>query len=68
MSDVTAIDAEERKDSNSVVANGDNTIPLGNDQKIIESVARHMSAIMSELNLDLDDGWFEVHRSFELFA
>jgi hypothetical protein len=59
MSDVTAIDADEREEANSVVANGDNTIPLGNDEKIIESVARHMTAIMGELNLDLEDPNYE---------
>ncbi len=38
MSDVTAIDAEER-DAGTVVANGDNSIPLGDEERIIESVA-----------------------------
>jgi GTP cyclohydrolase I len=55
MSDVTAVDAEEREESGTVRTSGDNSIPLGNDHEIIESVARHMSAIMGELNLDLED-------------
>jgi len=59
MSDVTAIDAEERERADSVVANGDNLIPLGDEERIIESVAGHMAAIMGELKLDLDDPNYE---------
>jgi GTP cyclohydrolase I len=59
MSDVTAIDVDEREKANSVAANGDNSIPLGDEQRIIESVADHMAAIMGELKLDLDDPNYE---------
>jgi GTP cyclohydrolase I len=55
MSDVTAIDTEERDTTHSVNANGDNSIPRGDDDKIIEAIAGHMAAIMGELKLDLDD-------------
>ena len=55
MSDVTTIDADERERTNPMPSSGDNSIPVGNDEKIIETVARHMAAIMEELKLDLDD-------------
>ena len=55
MSDLTAFDAEERDQKNATAANGDNTIPRGDDERIIEAVAGHMAAIMGELKLDLDD-------------
>jgi GTP cyclohydrolase I len=55
MSDVTAIDTDERDRENRGGANGDNTIPRGDEERIIENVADHMAAIMGELNLDLED-------------
>jgi GTP cyclohydrolase I len=59
MSDVTAVDAEEREPANSVATNGDNSIPRGDEQRIIDSVAGHMAAIMGELKLDLEDPNYE---------
>ena len=59
MSDVTAIDSEERDQGNTVVSNGDNSIPRGDDERIIKAVAGHMAAIMAELKLDLDDPNYE---------
>ena len=59
MSDVTAIDVDEREKKNAMAANGDNSIPLSDEPRIIESVAGHMAAIMSELKLDLDDPNYE---------
>jgi GTP cyclohydrolase I len=59
MSDVTTIDTDERDRAETVGSNGDNSIPVGDDQRIIESVAGHMAAIMDELNLDLDDPNYE---------
>jgi len=59
MSDVTAIDVDEREKANSGSANGDNSIPLAAEQRIIENVADHMAAIMGELKLDLDDPNYE---------
>ena len=55
MSDVASIgsDGEIRPKANG--ARGDNTIPGGDDQRIVDSVAKHMSGIMEELNLDLAD-------------
>ncbi len=34
---------------------GDNSIPVGNDAQLVERMAEHMTGIMRELNLDLDD-------------
>jgi len=34
---------------------GDNSIPIGNDAQLVERMAEHMTGIMRELNLDLDD-------------
>ena len=55
MSDATAVDAEDRDRKIGIAANGDNSIPGGDDERIIEAVAEHMAAIMGELKLDLDD-------------
>jgi hypothetical protein len=55
MSDVTAIDTDKRDRETRGGANGDNTIPRGDEERIIENVADHMAAIMGELNLDLED-------------
>jgi GTP cyclohydrolase I len=59
MSDVTAIDSEKLDREDAAPANGDNSIPRGDDQRIIEAVAGHVAAIMSELKLDLDDPNYE---------
>jgi GTP cyclohydrolase I len=59
MSDVTAIDVEGRDREKVVPANGDNSIPQGDDETIVEAVAGHMAAIMEELKLDLDDPNYE---------
>jgi len=55
MSEVATLDSEERKAARTTPANGDNSIPRGDEARIIESVAGHMAAVMRELNLDLDD-------------
>jgi len=34
---------------------GDNSIPIGDDARLVENMAEHMTGIMRELNLDLDD-------------
>lgn len=36
-------------------ARGNGTIPSGDEERIIANMATHMSALMRELNLDLDD-------------
>ena len=59
MKDVTAIDAEEHESPSRAAANGDNTIPRGEEAHIIDAVAGHMAAIMRELKLDLDDANYE---------
>jgi GTP cyclohydrolase I len=59
MSDVEVIDAEKRDLDQNEVANGDNSIPRGEEQKIIDAVAGHMAAIMGELKLDLNDPNYE---------
>ncbi len=46
---------DDRKTGEPVAAHGDNSIPGGDDARIVSAVAKHMAAIMSELNLDLDD-------------
>jgi len=55
MSEVAALDRDERKAAEDVSANGDNSIPRGDEARIVKSVAHHMAAVMRELNLDLDD-------------
>jgi GTP cyclohydrolase I len=59
MTDVPGIDTEKRDRSLAVSAHGDNSIPSDGDERIIAAVARHMAAIMSELNLDLGDPNYE---------
>jgi GTP cyclohydrolase I len=59
MSDVTALDTDERGQANNMVANGDNLIPRGDEKRIIDAVAGHMAAIMNELKLDLSDPNYE---------
>ncbi len=55
MSDVTTIDSDQKIRSETNGASGDNTIPQGDDTRIVNSVAKHMARIMEELNLDLAD-------------
>lgn len=55
MSDVATIGADGTNRPAATGANGDNTIPEGDDKRIVESVAKHMAGIMKELNLDLAD-------------
>jgi GTP cyclohydrolase I len=59
MSDVTDLDTDKRDRKNTVVASGDNSIPRGDDERIVEAVAGHMAAIMRELKLDLSDANYE---------
>jgi GTP cyclohydrolase I len=59
MSDVTALDTDGRGRANAAAASGDNSIPRGEEKRIIEAVAGHMAAIMSELKLDLSDPNYE---------
>jgi GTP cyclohydrolase I len=54
MTKLAALDRNEGKEVG-VAANGDNSIPRGDEARIVKSVASHMAAIMRELNLDLDD-------------
>ncbi|HSN54995.1 MAG TPA: GTP cyclohydrolase I FolE, partial [Candidatus Sulfomarinibacteraceae bacterium] len=54
MTDIVTLDPED-KERITLAANGDNSIPLGNDKQIIERIAQHMAGIMGELNLDLGD-------------
>jgi len=54
MTEVVSLDGDAREEE-LVAAHGDNSIPSGNDELIVSAVAKHMAAIMSELNLDLED-------------
>ena len=54
MTEVVSLDTDE-KSGEPVTAHGDNTIPGGDDEKIVGAIAEHMAAIMTELNLDLTD-------------
>ena len=55
MRDLTAVDVNGGERPERAGANGDNSIPRGEEKRIIESVAEHMTAIMRELKLDLED-------------
>ena len=55
MSDVATLDSQREKPSSVGATNGDNSIPRGEEARIITAVAEHMAAIMRELNLDLED-------------
>jgi GTP cyclohydrolase I len=55
MSDVATIGSDGTARPAANGAHGDNTIPQGDDQRIVASVAKHMSGILEELNLDLKD-------------
>jgi len=54
MTEVVSLDGDTKK-GEAVAAHGDNSIPSGDDERIVGAVAKHMAAIMSELNLDLND-------------
>ncbi len=55
MSNVVEIDSEEKNSSITTATNGDNSIPRGEEARIITAIAEHMAAVMRELNLDLED-------------
>jgi GTP cyclohydrolase I len=55
MSEILKMGAKKHEVATNAVANGDNSIPRGDDERIVESIAGHMAAIMEELNLDLED-------------
>ena len=55
MSKVAAIDRDKKRAAEGTSANGDNSIPRGDEARIVKSIAGHMEAVMRELNLDLDD-------------
>jgi GTP cyclohydrolase I len=55
MSEVAAIDRDKKRAAEGISANGDNSIPRGDEARIVKSIAGHMEAVMRELNLDLDD-------------
>jgi GTP cyclohydrolase I len=54
MSDIASIDSEDQA-SGAQRASGDNSIPTGEEERIIAAMAKHMEAMMRELNLDLTD-------------
>jgi len=54
MTEVVSLDGDG-KNGELVAAHGDNSIPSGDDERIVSAMAKHMAAIMSELNLDLND-------------
>ena len=54
MTKLAALDRNEGKGVGAA-AHGDNSIPRGDEARIVKSVANHMAAVMRELNLDLDD-------------
>jgi len=55
MTEIVSLNADTKTERPQVAASGDNSIPSGDDAGIVERVAGHMAAIMSELNLDLED-------------
>ncbi|MCK5375526.1 MAG: GTP cyclohydrolase I FolE [Acidobacteria bacterium] len=55
MRDLATVGVGEEKSPETTATNGDNSIPVGEEMRIIERVAEHMGAIMRELNLDLED-------------
>ncbi len=59
MSDIASIDSDEQNGAKDTAANGDNSIPRGDEERIISSVASHMEGVMRALNLDLSDPNFE---------
>jgi len=55
MSEIINLETEKGTKPHSTPASGDNSIPRGEEERIIQSVAGHMEAIMEDLNLDLED-------------
>ena len=55
MRDVATLDSHREEISSAAAANGDNSIPRGEEARIITAIAGHMAAVMRELNLDLED-------------
>lgn len=55
MTEIVSLNAEAKTERAPAPASGDNSIPSGDDAGIVERVAGHMAAIMSELKLDLED-------------
>lgn len=55
MRDLVTVDIDDEDLGAKPAANGDNLIPRGEEEGIIERIAEHMGAVMRELNLDLDD-------------
>jgi GTP cyclohydrolase IA len=54
MTDIVTLDPDD-KERIASAASGDNSIPLGNDECLVRTIAQHMTGIMRELNLDLGD-------------
>lgn len=54
MTDIVTLDPEGTERT-APAASGDNSIPLGDDERLVGTIAQHMSGIMRELNLDLGD-------------
>ncbi len=55
MRDVATLDSHREEISSAAAANGDNSIPRGEEARIITAIAEHMAGVMRELNLDLED-------------
>ena len=55
MRDVATLDSHREEISSAAAANGDNSIPRGEEARIITAIAKHMTGVMRELNLDLED-------------
>ena len=55
MTEIVSLNSEAKPERGPAPASGDNSIPRGDDAGIVERVAGHMAAIMSELKLDLQD-------------
>ncbi len=54
MTEIVSLDSN-KVNGEAVAAHGDNSIPSGDDDRIVSAVAEHMAAIMTEFNLDLTD-------------
>jgi GTP cyclohydrolase IA len=54
MTDIVTLDPDG-KERIASAASGDNSIPLGDDERLVGTIAQHMTGIMRELNLDLGD-------------
>jgi GTP cyclohydrolase I len=55
MRDVATLDSQSEESSSAGATNGDNSIPRGEEERIVNAIAGHMAAVMRELNLDLED-------------